>query len=492
MSPLFGTDGIRGTAGAFPLDVQTVRRIGAALVKALPARDAKLLIGRDTRESGAWIERELAYGAGLSGAEVQSIGVAPTPAVAYLTSSLDFDAGVVISASHNPYQDNGIKVFSGAGLKYPEDFEQRIEQLVGDASWEVPSGEAKSVPAAARYLRKYLDHARTILPDPGLLGPTRLAVDCANGAMTTVAPALFRELGFEVSVLGGEPDGRNINKDVGSTHPEGLAALVRRGGHRLGVAFDGDGDRAILVDSTGRVLDGDHVMLMCAKQMKAEGRLRGDALVATVMSNIGLELALKNIGVELIRTQVGDKYVMEEMQRRSAALGGEQSGHLIFSEFLSTGDGLITALNVLRTMTASGRELADLADDLTTYPQVLVNVRVREKANLATIPGVAAAMARVEDRLAGQGRLLVRYSGTEPLLRVMLEGQSKDCRCRQSNYRSTSIRSRRCGTREVAASLMCSKRFASVSAPGHTVLPFIRGPISVTLRAPTSIRLLMF
>jgi phosphoglucosamine mutase len=425
MTQLFGTDGIRGIAGTFPLDVRTVRRVGAALVKALQSREARLLIGRDTRESGEWIERELALGARLSGSNVQSIGIAPTPAVAYLTGSLDFDAGVVISASHNPYQDNGIKVFSGAGVKYTEDFERRIEQLVADPSWDVAAGEATPV-SAAQHLRKYLDHARTVLPNPDTLGPVRIAVDCANGAMTAVAPALFRELGFDVSVIGGEPDGRNINKGVGSTHPQRLAEVVRQGGHRVGVAFDGDGDRAILVDGAGRVLDGDHVMLMCAKQMKAEGRLRGSAVVATVMSNIGLELALRSIGLQLIRTQVGDKYVMEEMQKRNLSLGGEQSGHLIFSDFLFTGDGLITALNVLRTMAASGRELADLADDLTTYPQVLVNVRVREKTNLSTIPDVAAAMARVEDRLGENGRLLVRYSGTEPLLRVMLEGQNKD------------------------------------------------------------------
>jgi phosphoglucosamine mutase len=425
MTQLFGTDGIRGIAGTFPLDVRTVRRVGAALVKALQSREPKLLIGRDTRESGEWIERELAQGARLFGSNVQSIGIAPTPAIAFLTASLDFDAGVVISASHNPYQDNGIKVFSGAGVKYTEDFERRVEQLVADPSWDVAASEATPV-SAAQHLRKYLDHARTVLPTPHALGPVRIAVDCANGAMTAVAPALFKELGFDVSVIGGEPDGRNINEGVGSTHPQRLADVVRQGGHRLGVAFDGDGDRAILVDGTGRVLDGDHVMLMCAKQMKAEGRLRGNTVIATVMSNIGLELALRKVGLQLIRTQVGDKYVMEEMQKRNLSLGGEQSGHLIFPDFLFTGDGLITALNVLRTMAASGRELADLADDLTTYPQVLVNVRVREKTNLSTIPGVAAAMARVEDHLGENGRLLVRYSGTEPLLRVMLEGQNKD------------------------------------------------------------------
>lgn len=422
---LFGTDGIRGTAGTFPLDVETVRRVGAALVKALPHEGARLLIGRDTRESGVWIERELAHGARLAGATVQSIGVGPTPAVAYLTGSLDFDAGVVISASHNPYQDNGIKVFSGAGVKYGGQFENRIEALVADSAWQLPRGDAPEV-LGADHLRKYLEHARSVLPDLAALGRVRVAVDCANGAMTTVAPALFDELGFDVTLLGAEPDGQNINKGVGSTHPEKLAAVVRQGGYRLGVAFDGDGDRAILVDGRGRVLDGDHVMLMCAKQMKSESRLRGNAVVATVMSNIGLEIALKKLGIELIRTKVGDKYVMEEMQKRDLSLGGEQSGHLIFSEHLFTGDGLITALSVLRTMAASGRELADLADELTTYPQVLLNVRVRERADLETIPQVAAVMKQVEDELGGNGRLLVRYSGTEPLLRVMLEGQDLD------------------------------------------------------------------
>jgi len=425
MTQLFGTDGIRGRAGTYPLDAETVRRVGAALIKALPHRNARLLIGRDTRESGDWIERELAYGARSAGADVHSLGVAPTPAVAYLTGSLRFDAGVVISASHNPFEDNGIKVFSGSGQKHGEHFEERIEELVADGSWHIPPGEARAV-EHHEHLWKYLDHARAVLPDPGRLKPLRIAVDCANGAMTVVAPALFTGMGFEVTVLAAEPDGRNINKGVGSTHPDLLADTVRGHGYRLGVAFDGDGDRAIFVDAGGRVLDGDHIMFMCAKQMKAEGRLRGNAVVATVMSNIGLELGLKNEDINLRRTAVGDKYVMEEMQKQHLSLGGEQSGHLIFSEYLFTGDGLITALSVLRTMASTGRELADLADDLKTYPQVLKNVRVREKVDLTTIPQLAAVMKKVEDRLSGQGRLLVRYSGTEPLVRVMLEGQDRE------------------------------------------------------------------
>jgi phosphoglucosamine mutase len=421
---LFGTDGIRGTAGVFPLDAQTVRRVGAALVRSLTAGRAKVLTGRDTRESGEWIERELAHGARLAGATVHSIGVAPTPAVAYLTGSLDYDAGVMISASHNPFQDNGIKVFSGSGEKYGGHFEQRIEELVGDPSWQLTTGEAAEV-EHADHLRRYLDHALGVFPNAQRLQPLRLAIDCANGAMTTVAPALLRGLGFDLTVMGAAPDGRNINEGVGSTHPEQLAATVRSDGYRMGVAFDGDGDRAIFVDAGGRVLDGDHIMLMCAKQMKAEGRLRGNTVVATVMSNIGLELALRKLDIELVRTTVGDKYVMEEMQRRSLSLGGEQSGHLIFSDYLFTGDGLITALNVLRTMAVTGKELAELADDLTTYPQVLLNVRVRDRVDLQTVPEIAAVIRGVEARVGGHGRLLIRYSGTEPLLRVMLEGSDR-------------------------------------------------------------------
>jgi phosphoglucosamine mutase len=253
----------------------------------------------------------------------------------------------------------------------------------------------------------------------------RIAIDCANGATVSVAPLVFTQLGAETTFLGCEPDGRNINLGCGSTHPEQLARTVKDGGYQLGIAYDGDGDRAIFVDHTGAVVDGDAVMLMCAKQMKAERRLRGNAVVATVMSNIGLEIALRDAGIEMVRTAVGDKYVMEEMLKRDLPLGGEQSGHVIFSEYLFTGDGLATSLNVLRTMTATGRSLADLASQLTTFPQVLLNLRVREKRDLRTIPEVAAVMDSVERRLDGHGRLLVRYSGTEPLLRVMLEGRDQ-------------------------------------------------------------------
>jgi phosphoglucosamine mutase len=422
---LFGTDGVRGTAGEPPLDPVTIARLGAALVRVLPHRDhGRILVGRDTRESGAWIEQALARGIGSEDAKLVSAGVIPTPGVAYLTRSMDFDAGVVISASHNPFQDNGIKVFSGRGEKFDEAKEVEIEALIHDAGFVVHT-EGDAAVDQEDLVTSYLHHLREVLPDASPFKGTRIALDCANGATTTVAPRLFRELGFDVTVIGGEPDGRNINLHCGSTHPEKLSALVAGDGFKLGVAFDGDGDRAILIDHAGKIVDGDAVMLLCAKHMKSRGRLRGNAVVATVMSNIGLELALRALGIELVRAPVGDKYVMEEIIKRDLSLGGEQSGHVIFSEYLFTGDGMTTALSVLRTMAETGKELAELAADLQTFPQVLVNVRVKEKRELKSVPDVAAVMQRVEQRLDGQGRLLVRYSGTEPLLRIMIEGQDQ-------------------------------------------------------------------
>jgi phosphoglucosamine mutase len=428
MARLFGTDGVRGTAGKYPLDADTVARLGAALVRALPPGERRgdrprLVVGRDTRESGEVLERALARGIRSEGATLVSAGVLPTPAIAYVTRA-HFDAGLVISASHNPYQDNGIKVFSGAGEKFGEALEAKIEGIVADRSWTVHDGDDAPV-EREDFVDDYIAHALEALPDPGRLGSLTIALDLANGATTTVAPRLFEGLGFRTTIIGNQPDGRNINRECGSTHPDGLVSLVRNGHHRLGVAFDGDGDRAIFVSADGRVVDGDAVLLMCARQMKRTGTLAGDAVVATVMSNIGLEIALREQGVELIRCSVGDKYVMEEMAKRGLRLGGEQSGHVIFPDHLFTGDGIVTALRVLRVMAETGRELADLAADLKTYPQVLVNVQVREKRDLGGVPAIADAMRKVEGRLAGQGRLLVRYSGTEPLLRIMIEGRDQ-------------------------------------------------------------------
>jgi phosphoglucosamine mutase len=335
---------------------------------------------------------------------------------------MKFDAGLVISASHNPFQDNGIKVFSGRGEKFTETVEREVEAVIADRSWSV-AGSGNEPVGRTDVTDAYLAHLRLALPDPAPLGRFRLAVDTANGATTTVAPRLFRELGFDIELASASPDGRNINLNCGSTHPGALAGIVRERGCRMGVAFDGDGDRAIFIDARGTIVDGDAVLLMCARHLQRQGRLNGAAVVATVMSNIGLELALAESGITLVRCPVGDKYVMEEMLKRNISLGGEQSGHIIFSDHLFTGDGLATALNVLRVVAETGRELGDLASELVTYPQVLVNVRVREKTDLRSVPAIAAAMDQVERQLAGHGRLLVRYSGTEPLLRVMLEGK---------------------------------------------------------------------
>ena len=379
---LFGTDGVRGKAGEWPLDQPTVTRLGAAIVRSLPhhvgATGARLLVGRDTRESGQWIEAALARGMRGAGARLTSAGVMPTPAVAYLTGSMEFDAGIVISASHNPFEDNGIKVFSGEGEKFDEDLEAHVEQIMADPSWSV--GPETGPPVERRdMVAAYNTHARTALPDLSPLRRAKIAVDCANGATTAVVPRLFRELGFNATVIHATPDGRNINLDCGSTHLDSLIRTVKAGGHRLGIAFDGDGDRCLLVDHRGEVVDGDAIMLICAQHMRRQGELKGNTVVATVMSNIGLEIALKEAGIDMVRTPVGDKYVADVIAKKGFVLGGEQSGHVIFSDYLFTGDGIVTALSVLRVMADTGRDLADLASAYTRYPQVLVNVRVAKE-----------------------------------------------------------------------------------------------------------------
>ncbi len=425
----FGTDGVRGVAGRPPLDASTITRLGAALVRSLAAahtrahqdaRPVSIVVGRDTRESGGWIEAALARGITAAGGRLTSLGVMPTPGVAYVTRTGPFDLGVVISASHNPFEDNGIKVFSGQGEKFGEAEERDVEDIVNDASWTVADVEPRIETSCL--VDEYLAHTRRLFADAGPLAGARVAIDMGHGATTATAPRLFRALGFDVIELGNAPNGRNINLDCGSTHPQRLAAAVLEHGCRLGVAFDGDGDRAIFVDHRGEVVNGDAVLLLCATRLKARGELPGDTVVATVMSNLGLELALKARGIRLVRTAVGDKYVMDEMLRHGYAIGGEQSGHVICAEHLFTGDGLATALLVLRAMAESGRELADLAGELTMYPQVLLNVPVRERRDVSSIPEIAAAVARVNAAMAGRGRVLIRYSGTEPLLRIMIEG----------------------------------------------------------------------
>lgn len=418
---LFGTDGIRGQAGVAPLEPGTVARVGAALVRSWAVDSPRVVIGRDTRESGSWIEEELARGLTSEGATVVSAGVVPTPAIAYLARTDGFDAGLVISASHNSYEDNGIKVFSGSGAKLTEAVEASVEARVADTSWSVPRGGGH---IERRDLSQhYLEHLGRILSSAGPMAGSPIVVDCANGATAEMAPAFLKSLGFDVRSLGVTPNGRNINLDCGSTHLDGLSREVVRSGARLGIAFDGDGDRALFVDHEGRIVDGDAVLLMGAIHLQEAGRLTGGAVVATVMSNMGLEIALRERGIALVRTAVGDKYVMEEMVKLGLALGGEQSGHIIFSDHLFTGDGLATALNVLGMLIRSGKNLSDMASALVIYPQVLVNVRVREKTDYTSVPAIADAVRQVEAELHGQGRLLVRYSGTEPLIRIMLEGK---------------------------------------------------------------------
>lgn len=429
--PLFGTDGVRGVAGNYPLDIPTVSRLGAAVVRSMPQGlertmpRPKILIGRDTRESGAWIERALSRGAAYEGGNTESAGVIPTPAIAHLTAARGYDFGVVISASHNPYEDNGIKVFSSRGEKLAEPVERAIEKMVRNRAWEVDTTGLSDAVPRVEYTDEYVAHVRKMLPDPERLGRLTMAMDCANGATSLAGPRLFHGMGLDTIVIGASPDGRNINLDCGSTHPGKLAEFVVREKRDFGVAFDGDGDRAIFVSASGKVVDGDAVLLMCALHRKQLGLLPGNAIVATVMSNIGLEIKLQEHGISLIRCAVGDKYVAEEMQKNGIGLGGEQSGHVIFREHLATGDGLATALAVLRVMADTGRSLESLAADMVAFPQVLVNVRVRERRPLDSDRDVTAVMKKVEKRLGGRGRLLVRYSGTEPLLRIMIEGSDQ-------------------------------------------------------------------
>ena len=442
---LFGTDGIRGTAGLFPLDDTTVAIIGRSLVLNLSielGRSPNIVIGRDTRESGEQIELALAAGAISGGATVQSAGVITTPGIAYITRATPFDAGIVISASHNPYQDNGIKVFSPSGRKLADELERKIEADVGTAPGQNitfhQGGLQKEQEQA--YQKSYINY---LVGDVGAglnLAGLKLAVDCANGAASGIAPELFARFGANVEVLSAEPNGRNINEACGSLHQEGLQRAVVERGLDLGIAFDGDADRALFVDAGGSLVDGDATLLVLADYIKKRGKLAGDLVVATVMSNIGLEIALRERGIELVRAQVGDRYVLEELLARDAKLGGEQSGHIIFPDISLAGDGMITAIELLRAIIDSGRSLGDLAAQMTRFPQVLVNVRVRSKPPLDTLPDVTAAIEQVERELQGRGRLLVRYSGTENLARVMIEGEDQIKVKEQANKISDVIR----------------------------------------------------
>jgi len=430
---LFGTDGIRAKSGEFPLDSKTVRTIGASLARHLAERTGGrtpvIVTGRDTRESGPRIEEDLMAGALASGASVQSAGVITTPGVAYLARVLPADAGVVISASHNPFADNGIKIFDPSGRKLDEATERQIELDIAKNELGM-HGATHASPAAdeqgAINLRdRYLDYLEHEIGGGLSLDDLKLVVDCANGAASEIAPKLLGDLGARVIAINNQPNGRNINLNCGSLHIETLQQRVLTERADVGVAFDGDADRALFVDAEGNFVDGDATMWVLASYMKERGELSGENVVATVMTNLGLEVALRERGIKLSRTDVGDKYVLDELLRSKAALGGEQSGHIIFPRVSLAGDGMITALNLLRVMKDGGESLAELARGFVRYPQILVNVKVREKVPFESVPAIANGAQEVERDLGERGRLLLRYSGTEALARVMIEGEDE-------------------------------------------------------------------
>ncbi len=428
MDRLFGTDGVRGIANQEPMTPETVVKLGRAAAHILKGGSGRpaFVIGKDTRLTGYMLETALTAGITSMGADVLLVGPLPTPGIAFLTRTLRAEAGVVISASHNPCEDNGIKFFSGDGLKLPDVVEDQIEALMKGGGLDRIRPRAREIGKAFRIgdaVGRYIEHVKNSLLK-GLEFPgMRVVVDCANGAAYRVSPAVLRELGAEVISLNVEPDGLNINQDCGSLHPEGLRQAVLRHRAQVGFAHDGDADRVIFVDEKGSLVDGDQILALCALDLQAQGRLQDQTVVATVMSNLGLELCLREAGVKLVRAAVGDRYVLEEMLKGSYVLGGEQSGHIIFLEHSTTGDGIVTALQVLAVMQRTGKPLSALAGCMVKLPQTLVNVRVRRKDPLESLPAVQEAIRNAEARLGAEGRLLVRYSGTEPLARVMAEGR---------------------------------------------------------------------
>lgn len=429
LNRLFGTDGVRGVANVEPMTVETALRIGkgtAALFRGRKGHRARIVIGKDTRLSGYMLENAIASGICSMGVDVLLVGPLPTPGIAFLTRSMRADAGVVISASHNPYQDNGIKIFSSDGFKLPDELEERIESFVraGDVGGGRPTasqvGKAYRVDDARG---RYIVFLKNSFPPELDLEGLRIVVDCAHGAAYKVAPLVFEELGAEVVPIGVEPNGENINHGCGSTRPELMCKTVLAERADLGIALDGDGDRVVLSDEKGRVVDGDQIMAMAALDMDSKGKLARRSLVATVMSNMGMERALLERGIRLVRTAVGDRYVVEEMRKGGYNLGGEQSGHVIFLDQTTTGDGIITALQVLSLLRSSGRSLSELASAFQPYPQVLKNIPVSVRRPLEEVEPLRQAVEGARERLDGKGRVLVRYSGTELLLRVMVEGE---------------------------------------------------------------------
>ncbi len=430
MSRLFGTDGIRGVANAEPLTTELAFRLGRQLVATLLEHHGvpkvRLVVGRDTRLSGPMLEAALVSGALSAGGDVYSVGILPTPGIAFLTRSLGGHGGVVLSASHNPFEDNGIKIFSSEGSKFPDAWEDEIEARLRQAD-AAPKPTGSTIGRLVPYSRAEADYVAYATGTCAVnLTGLHLALDCAHGATYRVAPRVFRALGARVTVLGARPDGKNINRDTGALHPEALQRKVRALGAQVGFAFDGDGDRLISVDESGEMRDGDHALAICGRHLAAQGRLRGQVLVTTVMANLGLDRALAEAGIATVKTQVGDRYVLEEMLRLGANVGGEQSGHLLFLDHATTGDGIISALQLLTVMRETGKALSALAACLTKFPQVLVNVPVRERRPLEEIPGLVPRAEGLDREMNGGGRILLRYSGTESLLRVMVEGESQE------------------------------------------------------------------
>ncbi len=430
MRRLFGTDGIRGLANRHPMTVQTATDLGRALAWKLrdEGKRGRIVVGKDTRQSGYLFENALSAGILSMGGRILECGPLPTPAVAHLIMSLRADAGLVISASHNPFEDNGIKVFGANGFKLPDAVEADLEALMGRLDeLEAPTGAGVGTARHVDDARgRYIANIKTCFPSDLSLDGLKIAVDCAHGAAYRVAPAILWELGAETVPLGVDPDGHDINEGCGALHPENMGAVVRESGAHLGIALDGDADRLILVDEQGDVVDGDQIMAICASRLMDAGRLKGDTLVATVMSNLGLEVALRRRGVKLMRTQVGDRYVVEAMRAGGYNLGGEQSGHLVFLDHSTTGDGILAALQVLAILVREGRKLSELAQVMQRYPQSLINVRVTEKRPVEELEGVTRSVTAAKDSLGDDGRILVRYSGTENKARVMVEGPDQD------------------------------------------------------------------
>lgn len=430
MKKLFGTDGVRGVANVYPMTTEMAMQIGraAAYLFKNGNRRHRIVIGKDTRLSGYMLENALVAGICSMGVDVLVVGPLPTPGIANITSSMRADAGVVISASHNAFQDNGIKFFSRDGFKLPDNMELKIEDLIFSQKIDSLRPIATEVGKAYRIddaVGRYVVFLKNSFPKELDLSGMKIVLDCANGAAYKVAPAVLEELGAEVIPYGNKPNGTNINAGCGSLHPEVISEAVKEHRADLGIALDGDADRVIFVDEFGNEVDGDHIMAICATDMIRQKKLRKNTLVATVMSNMGLDIAVKKAGGKVIKTAVGDRYVVEEMIKGGYNLGGEQSGHMIFLDHNTTGDGMLSALQVLAIMRRSGKTLSELAEVMIPLPQVLVNVRVAEKKDIMTIPEVAALIHGVEEKLKDEGRILIRYSGTEPLLRIMLEGQDK-------------------------------------------------------------------